>query len=620
MLSTGSISPISFYNKRGFGIKRFENIVNDSNLNNIIVLFKKFPLFRINSDKESYPMVVEIDLEEAEVNKSNIDGVFYVCHTLYFSPNNITFFFNSEIDEKKAKLRVQQSDEAKFLNLYKNSFCIKSDKIDSFELSQCELGNISIEDDCNVEQEIHKDFLHDKLRGILCGFFIGANDFDNPYADKWKVHKNFEQLLSLFHSDKELYDDTYKLQQKAYYKYCENLSQLFSIDANGITLLPQEDKDHQNFYVKLLERLLDTKEEISPQYISREGGKLLKSLYRDGWEFSSDRNYLTKLLNNVTYYDDFNIGDTDSIILRSFAAFVQRGLGEWEKLKDYLDERMREIPNRRYIYGLFGAVNGFSTISKTLTDTTSIPNDVLTEFITGLNNLVRNDIRTNFIVKETYLHGGDVQVEKVFVPNITNKITNPVLSQIPSWKQEAKIYIERNISVKKKKEKALEILADTSISTAEQFLQRLQNCKGWTKGKTINCLKKLLHPQNDLFPDKEDNNVTLKHSYGLSMFDDRNWWEETAQMITDSKARKQYLTDVKWFIENHNQYYNDKKKGSIKGYYYEYPTENARLLERFRVYLQNKLKPNPKAQWIAAEYAKVPIESIIKYLTSHYAN
>jgi len=104
------------------------------------------------------------------------------------------------------------------------------------------------------------------------------------------------------------------------------------------------------------------------------------------------------------------------------------------------------------------------------------------------------------------------------------------------------------------------------------------------------------------------------------MFVDRDWWKVTANMIADNKAQKQYLADVEWFIENHNESYNDKKKGRVKGYYSGLSIENTRLLERFRVYLQNKMKPKQQAAWLASVYAKLPIDRIVEYLTSLYAS
>ena len=76
--------------------------------------------------------------------------------------------------------------------------------------------------------------------------------------------------------------------------------------------------------------------------------------------------------------------------LKSFAAFVQRGLSEWEKLTDYLEERTLVIRDRRFIYSLFGAFNGFFSLSKTMTDHTGIPACDLVKFIDDMLLHIKN--------------------------------------------------------------------------------------------------------------------------------------------------------------------------------------------------------------------------------------
>jgi len=279
MLSTGSISPISYYEKRGFGIKWFEDVCGCSTLTDTIVLFEKYPLFGINSDKESYPMVIELEMRKEKLIKSNIDGVYYMCQTIYFSPSNIIFYFNSETDKKKAELRIEQSDEAKFFSLYKSSLRVKGDKTETIELNLHELQNIRIEEIYNIQQEINKDYLYDKLRGIFCGFYIGANGFYNSSTSRGtfmlRIRNAFNQVLSLFKAGDELYKDACILQQKAYRKCVnyENLDNFFNVDGDCIAFLPQEeDYTHQYFYAKLLEWLINTKKDISQQYASTEGG------------------------------------------------------------------------------------------------------------------------------------------------------------------------------------------------------------------------------------------------------------------------------------------------------------------------------------------------------------
>ena len=64
IFSTESISPAAFYTKRNFGNKRYYK-VEANDLDNVVMLYSKYPLFRINDDDmENSPMVIEIESDE----------------------------------------------------------------------------------------------------------------------------------------------------------------------------------------------------------------------------------------------------------------------------------------------------------------------------------------------------------------------------------------------------------------------------------------------------------------------------------------------------------------------------------------------------------------------------
>ena len=50
IMSSESISPVSFYDKRKYGYKRFEK-VEPNNFDNIIILYNKYPIFDIYDNK-----------------------------------------------------------------------------------------------------------------------------------------------------------------------------------------------------------------------------------------------------------------------------------------------------------------------------------------------------------------------------------------------------------------------------------------------------------------------------------------------------------------------------------------------------------------------------------------
>ena len=367
ILSSGSISPYSYYGKRQFGIKSFEPIKECERFKNQIVLFRKYPLFSIVSDKESYPVCIEIEIPDNMVIPSNMPDVFYASKTIYISPSNITFIFENEEYLKKSLFWIDISDEAKFFDQYKAKFILRGNLHETFTLTSNTLDNLIIEQTLDVETEVMKDWKIDKIRGAMCGMFIGANGFDGLDGTGVGYKRNlikgiFSQLLRIFDGRAKLVTQTSQLEKSALSEFAkkeQRICQLCSVSTLGqLKILYNADKKERvDFYNQLLNRILVNSDSLTQQEVSQEGGKLLSTLYGNRWKSSSDYSYLIQLYNNVTRYDNFDLNSNESIILRSFAAFVQRGIGEWDKLRDYLNERNETLPDRRFIYGLYGALS-----------------------------------------------------------------------------------------------------------------------------------------------------------------------------------------------------------------------------------------------------------------------
>ena len=116
--------------------------------------------------------------------------------------------------------------------------------------------------------------------------------------------------------------------------------------------------------------------------------------------------------------------------------------------------------------------------------------------------------------------------------------------------------------------------------------------------------------------EKEKSNASR---YGKSILEDTTWINECASMIYDSRARRQFVEDMEWFVGNHQETYNDKKKGVTKGHYAGHDCTNVRVIERLKAYMENKLKPRSEnMQWLAEKYANIPIIQIIDYISKVY--
>ncbi len=677
ILSSGSLSPYSFYGERKFGIKTFEPLKECEKLMNQIILFRKYPIFSISSDKESYPVCVEIEIPDSMVVQSNIPDICYTNKTIYISPANVFFIFNNEEYLNKSLFWIEISDEAKFFDQYKDKFVLNDDKQETFELTTSTLNHLIIEHTSDVEKEVLKDWKKDKLRGALCGLFIGANGFegvDNTGIGyrRNKIRELISQLLYIFDGHNKLVNQTLQLQQSALNKFVkkeQSINQLCTFQADGqLKILYNDDNPLRiNFYNELLNCFLTSNDVPTQQEISQEGGKLLSALYGNRWKGSTDYNYLIQLYNNVTRYESFELNTNRSIILRSFSAFVQRGLGEWDKLRDYLNERNESLPDRRFVYGLYGALNGFSTLSKTLTDTTDISDNAVVGFINNMNEKSLIDVDIAFTekgLKDYFKEEATVTNQVDDLSNGTKKIValHPEEKALKDWQNEIRVFATSII--KRDKQKLLNSLEHALNQNGNNqdyfvFIMMLDKFDGWKPGKNGPSItwkrlqehyvpdyeqrigkpsskkqsptKKTVQQEKGLFDGIMDGLQNVAHSVGnafegecesrkgKSILDDKIWINECASWISNSRAKKQFIEDMEWFVGNHNDTYNDKKKGVIKGYYAGHDRANESVFERIRAYLENKVKPrNNNMQWLADIYVNIPTNQIIDYISKVY--
>ena len=641
ILSSGSISPYSFYVKRQFGIKSFEPIKECERFKDQIILFRKYPLFSIISDKESYPVCIEIEIPDNMVILSNIPDVFYASKTIYISPSNITFVFENEEYLKKSLFWIDISDEAKFFDQYKDKFILRDSLSETFTLTSNILDNLIIEQTIDIETEVIKDWKIDKIRGAMCGLFIGTNGFDcfdgiGTGYKRNKIKELFLQLLQIFDGRAKLVTQTSQLEKSALSEFAkkeQRICQLCSVSTLGqLKILYNEDKKERiDFYNQLLNRILVNSDSLTQQEVSQEGGKLLSALYGNRWKSSLDYSYLIQLYNNVTRYDNFDLNSNESIILRSFAAFVQRGIGEWDKLRDYLNERNETLPDRRFIYGLYGAVNGFSTLSKTMTDTADISDKAIIDFIFDMNE--RSMIDNDNVAIENII--GEVKDDQEISSVETGKreqheATDEV--ELHLWRQGILQYAT-NKAIKRDKKKLISAVEEALIENGNNtdffvFLKLLSNYEGWTsnsKGPNTVWLRMQEHFVPDYFSrlgiikpkaiqkvNETKNSPSLfgssfegnekVHNIKKAFYEDNNAWDTIRTMIP-LQIRERTQKDFMWFQQEY-------QKGDNSKYYAKASRENSTVIEALRRLLL-------KRDYIKGMFEK-EIEQIIQYLHRHY--
>lgn len=382
ILASSSISPIAFYNKRAFGVPWFEPLEITSGFRDVILLFSEFPIYEILlTNKESYPMIIEVDIPEQRINKTNVEGIYYASKTIFISPSSTKFFFRSQSDKQKALFRISQGEEAKFSELYLTNFHIWDEQSMTVDLTSDLLSSLQIEAIESNAIDVKNDYVRDKLMGALCGYYIGSNCFGNDNLavanDRFQIKQLIASLIQIFYGKNELIDDAHRLQDKALNQFVNKTTKLLELchfeSTQRLSINYTKDNlGHCKFFEEILVWII-AKESISQEEVCTKGGNVMRKYFDGNWDYSKEREYLTQLYYNVTRYESFSLESNQSIILKSFAAFVQRGLGEWEKLIDYLEDRSSVIRDRRFIYALFGASNGFFSLSKTMTDNIGIP-------------------------------------------------------------------------------------------------------------------------------------------------------------------------------------------------------------------------------------------------------
>lgn len=217
ILTTESISPVSFYAERGFGDKRFFPIESDT-FNDIIILYDHFPTHNTKTRKiiskneehshDTAPIILEIDMEiEPKPELSKIlekDRVkVYCCNsTIYFTPENCSIYFKNERDKKSAIIRLERSLEAKYFELYrenlkvyneehKNTTQHKDDK-KCFEWTNafCKEEKEkfpSLNPDEKKEHIAYDRYINQK-KGCLVGYTMGARSSVTTNLAKLKKH------------------------------------------------------------------------------------------------------------------------------------------------------------------------------------------------------------------------------------------------------------------------------------------------------------------------------------------------------------------------------------------------------------------------------------------------
>lgn len=196
IISSESISPASFYLRRGFGYKRFEK-VGPNSLDNRIILYQELPDFIIEySELENYPLIIEIDtrtVNEDFIKENN--EVYFSEETIYLNPFTTRFFFRDNHERISTVSKAEPGIETKMVSFYEHSFYIISNQKD---IKCFNWEKTDFEDSKNdISPYISKDRKINKLKGLLYAYLIGSNkSVPSDIASLKKLSRSLKNTLS----------------------------------------------------------------------------------------------------------------------------------------------------------------------------------------------------------------------------------------------------------------------------------------------------------------------------------------------------------------------------------------------------------------------------------------
>lgn len=202
ILSTESISPVSFYKTRSFGYRNFYQIPQLNDFTDNILLFSELPDFDIEDEqRENYPMIIQIDTEQQfvevkSVNKSLESKIYYSPQTIRITPVNTKFLF---FTDKARVLAYQNCLDSKMCKL-----------VDYFQLltvrpSKHKLNNlISSIDTLQIQSTAttDNDNQYNRVKGFICGYFIGlTKSLSTNTAKILTIQKRIYDILASIKSN-----------------------------------------------------------------------------------------------------------------------------------------------------------------------------------------------------------------------------------------------------------------------------------------------------------------------------------------------------------------------------------------------------------------------------------
>jgi len=184
VLSSESISPVSFYKSRTFGYRYFELIPNFEVPLDRIPLFDYLPYLEVvDENRINYPFVLEIDNSE-QLSENKLEkwqnGVFFSNKTLYINPFNCRLLFFSKEAYNEAEVRCSDSKTNKLYRYFQKSIVNKEKAKDISTIKFPTSEENKIDEYLNLDEKINS------TKGFLLGWYLGSGKNIDPVLAKLK--------------------------------------------------------------------------------------------------------------------------------------------------------------------------------------------------------------------------------------------------------------------------------------------------------------------------------------------------------------------------------------------------------------------------------------------------
>ena len=314
----------------------------------------------------------------------------------------------------------------------------------------------------------------------------------------------------------------------------------------------------------------------------------------------------------------------DNGLLSATSAVLIKG-NDWQSLLHFMQSK--GMHDYRLAFAIYGVLNGFANMTRDFTD--------------NLLNEESNYLKR--VYREFYgqLHEKDIQgiIERVeqsknLTPSNTHRsqVEYPTSNIRNEWADEIRQYAEGVI--KRDKKKLLCSLDDALSQNGKNrnyhiFFDMLAQFDGWSTAnkRPSEALKRMKEhflskdeaTEGTLFYNHVTQPAQTFQKSNADILSDLRWIDSCALLINNPKAKKQFIEDAEWFTENHNEWYNDKKKGKQQGRYYGHGRSNVEVKERFEAYLRKKAENNhEKMGWLVKLYKEIPIDRILVEISKMY--